>query len=67
MQSTAQLGAPPDGSMPGMSMPPDRPTERLHPHPPRQPIVEERIVTPAVDVTTVLVRLENAVNSVRSG
>lgn len=53
--------------MPGMSMPPDRPTERLHPHPPRQPIVEERIVTPAVDVTTVLVRLENAVNSVRSG
>ena len=55
-----------------MSLPPDRPTERLQPQPlqpqpPRQPIVEERVVTSAVDTHAVLLRLEDAVQSLRTG
>jgi len=50
-----------------MSLPPDRPTERLQPQPPRQPVVEERYVTPAVDPNAVLLRLEDSVNSLRTG
>ena len=56
--------------------PPDRPTEPLRP-PPRAPItpervveervVDERVVTPAVDPNVVLLRLEDAVNSLRTG
>jgi len=57
-----------------VSIPPDRPTERLPPQPPpqpvqplRPPVVEERYVAPAVDPNTVLLRLEDAVDSVRTG
>jgi polyhydroxyalkanoate synthesis regulator phasin len=51
-----------------MSLPPDRPTEPLRPTPaPRQPVAYEPAPAPAVDVTAVLVRLEDAVNSVRTG
>ena len=53
-----------------MSLPPDRPTEPLRPAPapaPRQPVAYEPAPAPAVDVTAVLVRLEDAVNSVRTG
>ena len=50
-----------------MSLPPDRPTERLQPQAPRQPIVEERVVSPAVDTTAVLLRLEDAIQSLRTG
>lgn len=47
-----------------MSLPPDRPTEPLRPTP-RQPAAYAP--PPAVDVTAVLVRLEDAVSSVRTG
>jgi hypothetical protein len=54
-----------------MSLPPDRPTERLPPQPPpqppRQPAVEERYVAPAADRDAILLRLEDAVNSLRTG
>lgn len=54
-----------------MSLPPDRPTERLQPQPPPQgpgpPIVEERYVAPAADPNAILLRLEDAVNSLRTG
>ena len=57
-----------------MSLPPDRPTEPLRPAPPPapvpiqpQPVAYERAPMPAVDVTAVLARLEDAINSVRSG
>jgi hypothetical protein len=50
-----------------MSLPPDRPTERLQPQPPRQPVVEERYVSPAADPNAILLRLEDAVNSLRTG
>ncbi len=50
-----------------MSLPPDRPTERLQPQPPRQPHVEERAAGPAVDTTAVLLRLEDAIQSLRTG
>ena len=51
-----------------MSLPPDRPTEPLRPAPaPRQPVAHEPAPPPAIDVTAVLVRLEDAVNSVRTG
>jgi hypothetical protein len=51
-----------------MSLPPDRPTERLQPQPPpRQPVVEERYVAPAADPNAILLRLEDAVNSLRTG
>lgn len=52
-----------------MSLPPDRPTEPLRPAPapvPRQPVAYEP-VPPAVDVTAVLVRLEDAITSLRTG
>lgn len=48
--------------------PPDRPTERLRPEPPpQQPVYEERVVAPAVDPNVVLLRLEDAIGSVRTG
>jgi hypothetical protein len=50
-----------------MSLPPDRPTERLQPQPPPQPVYEERVVSPAVDTHAVLLRLEDAVQSLRTG
>ena len=56
-----------------MSLPPDRPTEPLRPAPappPPQPVAYEAYEVappPAVDVTAVLVRLEDAINSVRTG
>ena len=51
-----------------MSLPPDRPTERLQPQPPpRPPVVEERYVAPAADPNAILLRLEDAVNSLRTG
>ena len=58
-----------------MSLPPDRPTERLQPQPPppppRPPVVEERYeeryVAPGADPNAILLRLEDAVNSLRTG
>lgn len=50
-----------------MTLPPDRPTERLQPQPPPQPYVEERIVSPAVDTGAVLLRLEDSLQSLRTG
>ena len=50
-----------------MSLPPDRPTERLQPQPPRPPVVEERYVAPAADPNAILLRLEDAVSSLRTG
>ncbi len=51
-----------------MSLPPDRPTEPLRPAgAPRQPVAYEPPPAPTVDVSAVLVRLEDAVNSVRTG
>jgi outer membrane murein-binding lipoprotein Lpp len=54
-----------------MSLPPDRPTEPLRPAPvPRQPVAYEPVpppAAPAIDVTAVLVRLEDAIASVRTG
>ena len=47
--------------------PPDRPTERLQPTPPPPPVYEERVVGPAVDPGVVLLRLEDAVASLRTG
>lgn len=48
--------------------PPDRPTERLQPQPAPRPVIEERVVAPAVDDThAVLLRLEDAVQSLRTG
>jgi hypothetical protein len=55
--------------------PPDRPTERLAPQPPErlvpqpppEPVYEERVVTSAVDTHAVLLRLEDAVQSLRTG
>lgn len=46
--------------------PPDRPTERLQPTPPA-PAYEERVVTPGVDPNVILLRLEDAVGSLRTG
>ena len=56
--------------------PPDRPTEPLRPAP-RAPIVpervveervvDERVVAPAVDPNVILLRLEDAVSSLRTG
>jgi hypothetical protein len=53
-----------------MSLPPDRPTEPLRPQPRQpQPVAYEPVPPPVqtVDVSAVLVRLEDAVNSVRTG
>ncbi len=55
--------------------PPDRPTERLQPQPPErlqpqpppQPVYEERVVAPAVDTHAVLLRLEDSIQSLRTG
>ncbi|MDQ3722703.1 MAG: hypothetical protein M3376_06480 [Actinomycetota bacterium] len=46
--------------------PPDRPTEPLRPAP-HAPVVDERVVTPAVDASAVLLRLEGSLNSLRTG
>lgn len=43
--------------------PPDRPTERLQPSPPPSPVYEERVVDP----NGILVRLEDAIGSLRTG
>ena len=47
--------------------PPDRPTERLRPSPGPPPVYEERVVTPAADSNAVLLRLEDAIGSLRTG
>lgn len=47
--------------------PPDRPTQRLSPTPPSPPVYQERVVTPAVDPNVVLLRLEDAIGSLRTG
>lgn len=56
--------------------PPDRPTERLQPPPPpppppprapQAPVYEERVVAPAADPSMILLRLEDAVRSLRTG
>lgn len=47
--------------------PPDRPTERLRPTAPPPPVYEERVVTPAVDPNVILLRLEDAIGSLRTG
>ena len=49
--------------------PPDRPTERLQPTapPPPPPVYEERVVAPAADPNAILLRLEDAINSLRTG
>jgi polyhydroxyalkanoate synthesis regulator phasin len=46
--------------------PPDRPTERLQPMPP-PPVYEGRGVASAVDPNVVLLRLEDAIGSLRTG
>ncbi len=50
-----------------MSIPPDRPTERLQPQPPPQPIVQERYAAPAADPNLVLLRIEDSLASLRTG
>lgn len=49
--------------------PPEGPTERLRPSPPppQQPVYEERVATAGVDVNAVLLRLEDAIGSLRTG
>lgn len=47
--------------------PPDRPTERLAPSPPPRPVHEERVVAPAGDPNVILLRLEDAIGSLRTG
>lgn len=48
--------------------PPDRPTEQLRPTaPPPPPVYEERVVAPAVDPNVVLLRVEDAIGSLRTG
>ncbi len=47
--------------------PPDRPTQRLSPQPPAQPVYEERVVAPGPDPNVVLLRLEDAIGSLRTG
>ena len=49
--------------------PPDRPTERLQPTPPPPPppVYEERVVAPGADPGVILLRLEDAIASLRTG
>ena len=48
--------------------PPNRPTERLQPSaPPQPPVYEERVVAPAADPNAILLRLEDAIGSLRTG
>jgi prefoldin subunit 5 len=49
--------------------PPDRPTQRLQPTapPPPPPVHEERVVAPAADTSAILLRLEDAIGSLRTG
>ena len=47
--------------------PPDRPTERLPPSPPPREVYEERVAPAAVDRDAVLLRLEDAIGSLRTG
>ncbi|MDP8967254.1 MAG: hypothetical protein M3N04_01500 [Actinomycetota bacterium] len=46
--------------------PPDRPTERLQPSPPPGPVYEERVAA-GPDVSAILLRLEDAISSLRTG
>lgn len=46
--------------------PPDRPTERLQPAPPPQPVYEERVVTHGADPSIVLLQLQDAIASLRT-
>lgn len=47
--------------------PPDRPTERLRPSPPPQPVYEERVAPAGADPNAILLRLEDAIGSLRTG
>ena len=47
--------------------PPDRPTDRLRPSPPPPPVYEERVATAGVDADAILLRLEDAIGSLRTG
>ena len=47
--------------------PPDGPTERLRPSPPPQPVYEERVAPAGADVNVILLRLEDAIGSLRTG
>jgi outer membrane murein-binding lipoprotein Lpp len=46
------------------TLPPDRPTEQLRPMAPT-PVIEQRVVAPALDPNAVLLRLEDAMTSLR--
>lgn len=49
------------------SVPPDRPTEPLRPTRPAAPVVEERVLaTPAVDPNVILLRIEDAIEGLRT-
>ena len=55
-----------------MSVPPDRPTEPLRPAArqpiqPQPPVVDERVVGSRVDIDAILLRLEDAISSLRTG
>ena len=47
--------------------PPDRPTERLQPSPPPRQVYEERVAPAGVDRDAVLLRIEDALSSLRTG
>ena len=47
--------------------PPDRPTERLPPSPPPRQVYEERVAPAAVDRDAILLRIEDAIGSLRTG
>ena len=47
--------------------PPDRPTERLQPSPPPRQVHEERVAPAGVDLDAVVLRLEDAIGSLRTG
>ena len=47
--------------------PPDRPTERLQPSPPPRQVYEERVAPAVVDRDAVLLRIEDALSSLRTG
>lgn len=47
--------------------PPDRPTERLQPSPPPRQVYEERVAPAVVDRDAVLLRIEDAIGSLRTG
>lgn len=53
--------------MPTDQPPPDRPTERLQPSPSPPPVYEERVVAAEADTHAILLRLEDAIGSLRTG